>query len=176
MRPALNKGGSRRSAFDMKTIPLSGKYGDGKFALVDNEDFEYLNQWKWHLSQWGYAVRSRHNKGIYMHKEVMKSPPGMIVDHKNMNILDNRKENLRIATKSQNLMNKSVPPQNTSGYKGVYRHTVGTGFWRARITTNGKTIHLGLFKDIESAAQAYNKAAMAYFGEFAQLNTIEGGK
>lgn len=161
-----------------KSIPLS----KGRFALVDDDDYERLAKWTWHsAASYGHAVRRKvvselapgEKKGaVWMHREVMNTPDGMITDHINGNPLDNRKENLRICTSLQNSRNARVRIDSISGYKGVsFRkdHQV----WRARIQVDGKLIHLGHFRTPEDAARAYDEAAKEYFGEFAVLNFKE---
>jgi len=156
----------------MKEIQLT----QGKVTLVDDEDFEYLNQWRWHVSNDNYARRTIYNdklfKALFMHREIMKVSKGLLVDHINGNSLDNRKLNLRICTNSQNLRNRLKNINNTSGYKGV-RLINSTKKWRAQIWLNSKYYHLGLFNNIKDAARAYNEAAVKYHGEFANLNKID---
>lgn len=148
----------------MKYIELT----KGKQAIVDDEDFEYLSQWKW-LFDSNYARRSVGSKGkqkcIYMHKLLINCPQNRKGDHINGNKLDNRKFNLRIATVSENGMNRKVNKNNKSGLKGV---SFFGGRWRAYIQKR----FLGYFPTKEKAAIAYNKAAQEYFGEFARLNQI----
>ena len=86
----------------MKEIPLTR----GKFALVDDEDYEWLSQWKWYCSTTGYAVRGCKNRILYMHREIAKTKPGMLTDHINRNKLDNRKENLRFCSHRENMKNR----------------------------------------------------------------------
>jgi hypothetical protein len=149
----------------VKLIPLSR----GKFAIVDDEDYEFISQHKWHASTMGYAVRNAfkrlgERKMVYMHREIIKPPDGLYVDHINHDTLDYRKTNLRICTLSQNQHNRYVPRNNTSGYKGVRWNK---GKWEARINKDGKTTNLGRFANIEDAANAYKKAEVELFGEFA---------
>ena len=160
----------------MKEIKLT----QGQVALVDDQDFEFLNQWKWHLKKDGerkYAVRNLpllngKQKRLSMHRLIMCMPDdGVLIDHKNRNGLDNRKCNLRICSLNDNLKNKKIYSNNTSGYKGVGWHKRDKT-WLARIKVNKKYIHLGCFKDPKDAAVAYNNAASKYFGEFALLNEI----
>jgi len=148
----------------------------GKVALVDADMFDYLNQWSWFYHKNGYAMRSYRKDGKYrkdrMHRVVVNAPLGLDVDHINGNKLDNRRENLRIATRSQNNANKRMQSNNTSGYRGVNWHKQ-RGKWVAKIQVDRKSIHLGLYEKKEDAARAYNKAAVLYYGEFAQLNNIK---
>ena len=152
----------------MKIIKLT----HSKKAIVDDEDFEYLNKWKWHFD--GHYARRRDykpNKLIRMHTQIIKIPLGKETDHKNGNKLDNRKENLRIASRSENLMNKSMQKNNTSGFRGVYWSKI-VSKWMAYIKKNGKRYHLGYYINIYDAAKAYNLAADKMFGEFARFNKI----
>lgn len=151
-----------------KMIPLT----QGKFALVDDEDFEYISKFKWAFNSVGYAVRSEprpSKRVILMHRVISNAADKMEVDHRNGNRLDNRRSNLRECSKSQNQQNVQLKANNTTGYKGV--STVKkTKKFRAHITVNQKQIHLGTFEKAEDAARAYNKAAKQYFREFARLN------
>lgn len=159
----------------MKEIQLT----QGQVALVDDQDFEFLNQWKWHLKKDGdrkYAVRNLpllngKQKRLSMHRLIMCMPDDVVIDHINGNGLDNRKCNLRICTNHDNLKNRRVSSNNTSGFKGVSWHKRDK-IWQSRIKVNQKYIHLGCFKDPKEGAVAYNNAATKYFGEFALLNEI----
>lgn len=133
-----------------KQIPLT----QGQFAIVDDDDFEIVKNHKWCIHH-GYAVSSR---GIRMHRLIMNCPDSKEVDHINRNRLDNRKENLRICTRTENCRNRGENKDNTSGYKGVNFHKP-LGKWRAKIVLNNKHIHLGYFDNPKDAARAYNDAA-----------------
>jgi hypothetical protein len=150
----------------MKEIPLT----QGKVALVDDEDYPHLSAFKWHLNA-GYAARSHPWDGkrrrTFMHDQLLPAPPGFFTDHRNRNRLDNRRENLRISTRSQNAANRRLPRTNTSGFRGVHRSGRG---WAATITCAGKHYYLGTFDTPEEAATAYDKKALELFGEFASLN------
>lgn len=151
----------------MKLIPLT----QGKFAIVDDEDFDLLNQWKWGYTH-GYARRTGsrpEQQHIYMHRIILKVGVGQMVDHKNTDSLDNRKENLRLCTKSSNGMNRGKNKNNTSGYKGVELATDHKRRkpWSARIGFQGKQIKLGSFSTPQEASIAYNVAAMKYHKEYA---------
>lgn len=162
----------------MKEIPLS----QGQVALVDDEDYEWLNQWKWHAS-WGensktfYVHRNitRDNgkkTTISMHRVVMHAGKGERVDHEDHNGLNNQKHNLRFCTESQNRINRhGLRSHNTSGYNGVtWREDRGK--WKSYIVVSGKQIFLGYYDSPHGAAIKYNEAAIKYHGEFAALNEI----
>lgn len=156
----------------MRKIKLS----QGKYAIVDDNDFEWLNQWKWYLgSNKRYATRCKSRKlgkkRVYLHRLIMDAKKGEEVDHINGDKIDNRRENLRICTTMQNKHNYKIPITNTSGYKGVGWHKRDKK-WTARIRVNYKLIHLGYYVDKIEAALAYNKAAIKYHKEFARLNKI----
>ena len=153
-------------------------------ALVDDEDYERLNQYKWCLHKSSencfYAFRARRitdtstfTKVILLHREVLNFPNSKI-DHIDHNGLNCQKYNLRLATQQQNIMNSSKRKNTSSKYKGVSWHKVHN-YWVASIKINGKSIHLGSNVNEISAAELYNKAAIRYFGEFANLNIIENG-
>lgn len=146
----------------MKKIPLT----KGKFALVDDEDFDHLNQWKWYYSAIGYAVRDVHvPKGkkvcVYMHRQINMTPEHLRTDHINRNKLDNRKENLRAVDGSQNGINRGLNTNNTSGHKGVVWHKDSQN-WGARIKLHYKTIYLGRYKELKDAIRARKKAELKY--------------
>lgn len=162
----------------MREIPLT----QGKVALVDNADYDWLNQHKWHANEDCsgnfYAARNLPlGNGKYyhirMHRQILGLKRGdkREIDHKNHKTLDNRRINIRICTHQQNLMNHKLHSNTSSKYKGVYwdkQHKK----WRARIYIKGKRKHLGRFEDEKQAALAYNEAAKKYYGEFAFLNKI----
>jgi hypothetical protein len=157
-------------------------------ALVDDEDFEALNSYSWHVKICDnimYAMRytteeernSGYPKRASMHRQVMDviGNPNIKVDHRDRNGLNNQRNNLRIATPLQNQMNKSTTSGKSSIYKGVCWSSE-TSKWRATIQLNGKIHHLGYFRNEADAALAYNNKALELFGEYASLNKIEGGK
>lgn len=164
----------------VRRIPLT----QGQYALVDDEDYGWLIRWKWTVAK-GRAVRServsetpgitRHNrKKIQMHRVILGARPGEQVDHINRDKLDNRRENLRIATGSQNQHNKAAillrkGKETSSVYKGVSWNRKKRKWW-VGIAVNGKTIHVGRFNDEVEAAKAYDEAARRLHGEFACLN------
>lgn len=166
----------------MKKIKLT----QGKYALIDEEDFDLISQYKWYAKKIGntfYAARAitvqgqnkhknikRKQKTIIMHREIMKNKlkQNQEIDHINGNGLDNRKCNLRLCNRSENMMNQRIK-KGTSQYKGVRWDKK----WRAQITYNKKQKHLGFFNNEIDAAKAYDKKAKELFGEFAKLNFNE---
>lgn len=143
--------------------------------MISDEDYEEISNHKWRLSspdQCGnmYVVKAN-DKGDRLHRIILNVTDTKIrVDHKNMNTLDNTRENLRTCTPSQNAANKKVQNNKKSGrFKGVFKR--GNKF-RAMIGFNNKLIHLGTFSSDKEAAEAYNKKAIELFKEFAQLNII----
>lgn len=116
------------------------------------------------------SVGKGKQKSIPMHRAIMKMPEGMFCDHINHNGLDNRKINLRAATRAQNCWNKRKQlGKYSSTYKGVNRSCVNKK-WVSRIEVKGRKIYLGAFEDEIDAARAYDRAAKEYHGEFAVLN------
>ena len=153
----------------MKKIPLNGKHGKGKFAIVDDDDYDELNKTKWFATSHGktFYVHKDYirKKTIHMHRVINKTPLGMETDHVNRNGLDNRKCNLRSCNRSKNNMNTSLKANNTSGYRGVVKHSARKG-WKAQIRLNNKYIHVGYFNSPEEASVAYCKKAKELFKEF----------
>jgi len=153
----------------MKNILLP----NGKFALVDDEDYDKLNQFKWYISD-GYAVRDVLPRGIKhqtirMHRMIVNTPKGMDTDHINMDRLDNRRENLRVCNRSQNMLNTKAHSDNASGMKGVSWDKKKRK-WRARIFINNREKWLGYFDQIIDAAHAYDEAMLNRSSEFARTN------
>ena len=144
-------------------------------ALVDDEDFERANKFKWYVWERDdrkYAIRNllrpeKHStQGL--HQFILSSSN---IDHKDRDGLNCQKSNLRPCTKSQNAMNQKIQSGCSSKYKGVSVRK--NGRISAKIKINQKQIGLGDFKTEELAALAYNKKAVELFGEFAKLNTIQ---
>lgn len=150
----------------MKKIPLT----QGKFAIVDDADYDWLNQWKWHAVKRGQVWYARRGSvpQIYMHRLIMGDPKKMDIDHINDNGLNNQRCNLRICTHCQNLQNSRKRMNVTSKYKGTYYLKSQRGYkkWIAAIC--GRMI--GRFLTEKEAALAYDKAAKRNFGSFARTN------
>lgn len=150
----------------------------GQITKVDAADYPWLNGWNWFAAKdytTGnfYAVRSEHTGKsvlqIKMSREILQCKPGELADHRNHDTLDNRRENLRKATDTQNADNRKITAKNTSGYIGVCWHKTNQK-WMAQIGHKGVRINLGYFSTAEEAARAYDEAAKKLHGEFAVLN------
>jgi len=156
-----------------KLISLST---EGKFAIVDDDVYERLLPFNWTYVLYDdneYARRTQRNErksiSVFMQYEIMGTKKGLILDHIDLNGLNNTRNNLRWATYSQNLHNRGVYKNNTSGYKGVSWFKRDQK-WRADIAVDGKNIFLGYYADILDAVAAYDEAAIRYMGEFARPN------
>lgn len=143
-----------------------------RYAIVDPEDYQRIAMDDWQLydnhNKKYYAVRIEDCKIVFMHRQIMGNPVGKVIDHRNREGLDNRKSNLRIATRSQNNCNRKQI-QGSSKYRGVC-YVKSRKKWRVAISYNGTYKHLGFFENEEDAARAYDEAAKIYHGEFATLN------
>ena len=157
---------------DYCKIPLT----QGKFAKVDPEDYLWLSQFRWHCKtniKAIYAVRTitvaAKSKRIFMHRLIMNTPAHLVCDHVNHDGLDNRKQNLRNCTISQNNANSRSARTSSSRYKGVSWNKTRKK-WAAYIKKDSKQLFLGHFSSEIEAAKAYDKKAAELFGQFAQLN------
>lgn len=154
----------------MKTIQLT----QNKITLVDDEDYEYLSQWKWNAFKTKngfYAARciwvNKKPKNIYMHRLIMNTEKGLMCDHIDHDTLNNQKSNLRNCTRQQNQLNKNLYCHSKNKYKGMTYHT---GAYTVSVNYQNKRYYLGRFKDEIEAAKAYDKKALELHGEFANLN------
>jgi len=151
--------------------------GEGKFTIVDSPDYCRFDIFNWCPNENGpntYAVRvvtvsKRSIKLVSLHREIMNHPKGLLVDHRNGDSLDNRRANLRIATKTQNTCNSRKRKNTSSRFIGVCFHK-RSKLWAARIKYRGKDIWLGYFDSEIEAGKTYDEAAKKYHGEFARLN------
>ena len=159
----------------MREIPLT----KGKVAKVDDSAFEELSQYRWQALQTKnicYAVRwplgdRKNRRAVLMHRQILGlTNPKIEGDHVDGDGLNNQSSNLRVATHCQNIRNQRRRSDNTSGFKGVSLQKQ-TNRWRAQITVNGKTIHLGYFDDPETAAHERDRAAAEHHKQFARMTT-----
>lgn len=150
-----------------KRIPLT----KGQYAIVDDEDYERVTAYKWCYHPKGYAVTTTRTNGqqktMYLHRFITGIT--RTVDHRNLNKLDCRKENLRAANPAQNMANCDKRKHNRSGFKGVYRHSKNDS-WIAAIGYKGEHLYIGSYVNPIDAAKAYDEAARRYYGDYARTN------
>lgn len=159
----------------MKEIKLT----QGKFAMVDDVDYEWLSQWKWYAAKFSntfYAWRgvnvNRKVKIIQMHRLILGLTDTQThTDHIDGNGLNNQRLNIRACSRSENMRNKKPNRRSASIFKGVHWHKPNRK-WVAQIGVNSKARYIGSFDSEIEAAMAYNEAALKHFGEFARLNQI----
>lgn len=169
----MNKFGKPVStAYDVR--PAEVKDGLACFTLggsdlkaTTDENFAHLDEYKWSLSDTGYARALINGKWVKMHRLVSGAKAGEQVDHINMDRLNNTSTNLRVCTPSENNANRLKQSNNTSGFKGIYKYG---NKWRAKLVKQRKQYHLGTYDTRVDAAKAYDEGALRLFGEFANLN------
>ncbi len=151
-----------------KLIPLT----KGKFSIVDEADYEDLMRFNWHFQKRGYAARNatigEKRVVVKMHRQIMNAPEGFDVDHLMGNRLDNRRSQLRLATRSENCRNTGPHRDNVSGLKGV-TYFKARKIWQSRIWHLGVQYHLGYHSTPKAAHAAYCDAAAKLHGEFARV-------
>ena len=156
----------------MKKIELT----QGQVAIVDKEDYDKLQQFKWRCcfakSDLKYAHAQINKKSILLHRFILDLKKGEMADHINGDGLDNRRSNLRKCSFSQNMFNMRIFKNNKCGYKGVYYRNdkPRSKPWKATINANKKRYNLGYFETSIEAARAYDVAALKHHGEFARFN------
>ena len=172
---------------EVKEIIIESKKHGTVTVLLDQEDWDKVKDYKWHLSSDGYVRakikdpkgRTRIKNGyvcakhadVHMHRLILGTPKGLQTDHINGNTTDNRKSNLRVCNESQNARNRRPRKDNKAGLKGVSAQPLSKrNPWRAKIRIEGKRIYLGCFATAEEAGRAYDKRAKEEWGEFAYLN------
>ena len=159
-----------------EVVIKSKKYGN-KVALIDDGDFERFSITSVYLLYCrcidGFYVRVSGgiNRGKLLHRLIVNAPNGAQVDHVNRDTLDNRKDNLRICSQSDNLRNQPMRERNLSGFKGV-DFCSKTKKFRVQIQVDGRKVHGGYFGDIRAAAIKYNELSSIYHGEFGYQNKV----
>jgi hypothetical protein len=158
----------------MKQIALT----QGQFAKVDDADYDFLNKYKWTLSRSYHGGTSYAKKNItlvngkqkcvQMHRMILATKSGLEIDHIDGDGLNNQRSNLRICTHADNMKNRGINKDNTSGFKGVYWNKEKKK-WRAYISCDKKWIYLGSFSKKEDAYKSYCDACIKYHGEFSKL-------
>lgn len=153
---------------------------NGVKVLVDDDLVDYLSQWGWYYyarrGVWGCGAVKRNHDNMLLADIIKCNDPsdGLLVDHIDRNPLDNRRENLRLATKSQNAANRRLFRNNKSGYKGVKCAGGLARPWRCTIMVDGVHHSLGRFATKEEAARRYDEAALFFHGEYACTNAMLG--
>jgi hypothetical protein len=143
-------------------------------AIIDALNVDKCREHRWVRHGSGYVASGNVRNKIKLHRFLLglTSGDGWDADHANQNRLDNRMENIRACSRSQNLYNRPAPKNNTSGFKGVGSYW-RNGRWQATIKVDNQDINLGMFDTKEEAALAYNEAALKYHKEFAYLNKVD---
>jgi hypothetical protein len=140
----------------------------GMAAIVSDADAKMLARYKWYATPAGgtfYAASAINGKTVYMHRLILDASTGDYVDHANGDGLDNRRENIRLCTQSQNMANSNLSRvSSTSGKRGVYKHGR-----RWRVVVGGRNNYIGTFSTLEEAVSARNDAAVRLWGEFARI-------
>jgi hypothetical protein len=160
---------------DVCRIKLYDRHGNEKAeAIIDAEDYDKVKNYKWYFKD-NTRVHCK-SKGLYLHHAIIGKPEkGFEVDHRNMDGKNNKKGNLRVVKRPQNVWNTRLSSRNITGYKGISLHKY-SGLWHVRITANKKIISIGYFKDKDKAVEAYDEAANKYHGEFARTNKMIRGQ
>jgi hypothetical protein len=147
-----------------------GYFEDDSSFIIDVQDYELVSKYRWWKDKnSGYFITTTNGCALYLHRLLLPDKEGLVCDHRNRDKSDNRRVNLRYATKQQNSQNRSISCANKSGYIGVCWHIRNKKF-HAGIRVNGKTLNLGYYHTAEEAARVRDKAALQYYGDFANLN------
>lgn len=166
-------------SFDPSGVSIVPLTNSSELTYVNTEDLGKLEGHRWRIDPKGYVVagtKDGRNTTVRLHRIIMGTEKGILLDHINHNKRDNTRGNLREATNTENQYNVPKTTRKTSSkYKGVhFRKDLKVKKWTARGTLKGKRIHLGHYLTQEEAALEYNKFASEHYGEFACINKIEG--
>lgn len=149
--------------YHVKNNCAVGTFNDGRQILIDIADLRAVCSKKWFVDSVGYPTTTVNGKNTRLHIFLLgKQPQSKVIDHINRNKLDNRRCNLRVCTQKENIQNASLKSTNKSGIAGVY-FVPKTNKWRAQISLNSKTKHIGIFSSFEEATQARKKAEQIYY-------------
>lgn len=157
----------------MKLLPIRGLRNHKHlvavgYAKVDNDDYEKLIKYNWHL-QGGKKPKYLSNVKLgSIHRFIMKCPKNKVIDHINGDVLDNRKINLRICSQAENVKNNKMRIDNKSGYKCIFRYRNKKG-WFVQIKNNKKTTYIGKIKTLKKAIKIRNKLLIKLHGEYARI-------
>lgn len=148
-------------------IVIKSKHGN-RLGIVDASDYVLVSDTRWNLQVDGYTAYAV-KAGELMHRRLIEVKAGLVVDHIDRDGLNNTRGNLRVTTQRENIVNRRVQRNNTSGYRGVSKQD---GRWKAMLGVRGKHVYLGLFNTPEDAARAYNKAVLEHNEPGSPLNEI----
>ena len=156
----------RGNTFEMKGGYAEMRCYDGSIVKVDTDDVPILSSYVWHVDPNGYVIGRVDGVTTKMHRFLLRLDNGGAeeVDHINRDKLDNRRSNLRIATRSENCFNRGIQSTNTSGYIGVYKH-VQMNKWCAQMNKDGHRMYLGYYDSIDDAVSARRAAELQYWGK-----------
>lgn len=152
-----------------------GYTNKGEKFIFDKEDFDKIKDLCWHIGSNGYLTAQYNNKHFLFHRLIMSSyiqSSADIVDHIQHNLLDNRKQSLRVVTQSENGMNKSTQANNTSGHIGV-SWSKSKNKWEAYIGVQNRLIHLGRYDNYEEAVAVRESAEQKYFNQYSFTNSMK---
>jgi hypothetical protein len=147
----------------LRELAISSTKFENLYALVSDEDFEFLSSMKWYVNNHGYVYTSAWSRTIKkpiitkLHRLVTNAPNGLEVDHINRDKLDNRRENLRLCSHAENMRNRSVQKNNKTGYKGI-TYSKERNKWQVHVYPNGRARAVGRFKDFDLAVVALLEA------------------
>jgi len=152
---------------DHAVMIIINRAGDKSLILIDIDDIPLVNKHRWCQDSRGYAQSNINGRNVRLHRFLLQLPEGVLGDHKDGNVLDNRRNNIRPCNHQENSRNKGLMPNNKSGVPGVFWEEKRNK-WLAVIGINRSTKHLGYFDDFNMAVEAREKAVAKYFGEFAR--------
>jgi len=162
----------RYNRFDVAGGLAVGVTAKGEQFIIDADDQVLIQPYSWYKTNNGYiATRDSMDNLILLHRLIMGVEGKSVIDHINHDTTDNRRENLRISTYSENMFNAKLRSDNSTGATGVH-WSFQRGKWQAEIQVRGKTHHLGFFEDIEDAVVARKAGEEKYFGEYSYDNSI----